>query len=370
MLFTYKYISHDIEKLQEYLDFLFFEVWINANGDFDAEKLNNNPDLKRIYIDFGNVDYYPNTAKKSQKGKSEYFFNSSIEKIHKEFAKLTDIQKQEIKEWYISNNSVELLCNDKTKIPVNYTELKAKYKDLEKEINDFYTNLYGNSSPFNLRAFGRLSKDLLPSHYKAFMTENKEGLCPFCGISKVDGNIVDTREAYDHYLPKSLYPFNSLNFKNLSPMCDKCNSRNKGAEDPINFSNGRQLAFYPFSCNHPQINISVRLKTKDIRNIKENEIDIFINSPGYEEQIESWKRVFGIEKRYKELCCDKNEGIAWFASVVDGFENAKHLGVTDFDEWVEFKIKDAGVNELSSYGFLKKCFLEECKTKGLFNVYK
>ncbi len=24
-------------------------------------------------------------------------------------------------------------------------------------------------------------------------------------------------EAYDHYLPKSLYPFNSINFRNLVP---------------------------------------------------------------------------------------------------------------------------------------------------------
>ena len=42
MLFNYTYISHEVEKLQEYLDFLFEEVWLPAEGDFDAEKLSYN----------------------------------------------------------------------------------------------------------------------------------------------------------------------------------------------------------------------------------------------------------------------------------------------------------------------------------------
>ena len=359
MLFTYKYISHDIEKLQEYLDFLFEEVWILAEGSFDFNKLDGNKELKDLC----------EKLELEGTGWGE-FFNNRIAWIHDEFAKINDDNfKNDLKEWYTNNNNTEILCNDKSKTPINYKTLKVLYPDLEKAINSLYTRLYGSTSPFNLDAFGQLSKKLITSHYKEFMEENKEGLCPFCGISKVDGNIVDTREAYDHYLPKSLYPFNSVNFKNLAPMCDKCNSRNKGTEDPINFAEDRKLAFYPFAINHPKINISVDLKTKDIKNIKEEEIDIIIESPGYEEQIESWKRVFGVEKRYKELCCDQNEGISWFASVVDGFENAKLMGVTDFDKWVEFKINDAGMNELSSYGFIKKQFLEECKKKGLLNAH-
>jgi 5-methylcytosine-specific restriction endonuclease McrA len=369
MLFTYKYINHDIEKLQGFLDFLFYDVWLVAEDDFDVEKLNGNPELKQIYEDFGNVDYDPATAKKGQKGKSEYYFNASIEEIFEEFAKINDDDfKLDLIDWYSNNNEVEKLCNDKSITPIDYKTLQGRYPSLKKAISNFCTNLYGNSSPFNLKVFGQLSDKLLPSHYHSFMEINTEGLCPFCGISKVDGNIVDTREAYDHYLPKSLYPFNSINFKNLAPMCDKCNSRNKGADDPIDFDNGRQLAFYPFSTNHPKIDISIELKTKDVKNLKHNEIDIEVKSLGYEEQIESWKRVFGIEKRYKELCCDKNEGLTWFNEVVDGFQNAKEMGVTDFDKWIAFKIKEAGSNELSSYGFLKKQFLTECKDKGILNA--
>ncbi len=359
MLFTYRYISHDIEKLQEYLDFLFYEVWLNANGEFDAEKLNGNPELRQIYIDFGNSE-----------GKWAMFFNSSIEKIYSEFAKVDEDFKAELRTLYEANNDVESLCCDKSRIPVTYDEIKARYPDLEKELRAFYSKLCGTESPFNLEAFGQLNKKMIPSHYEAFMTENEDGVCPFCGISKIDGNNVSTREAYDHYLPKSIYPFNPVNFKNLAPMCDKCNSRNKGTKDPIIFQNIRQLSFYPYAQTHPEIDIRLDLKSKNIKHLKFEDIDLVISSEGHDEEIESWKRVFGIENRYKALCCDKNEGIEWFNTVIDGFENAKELcGITDFDRWVDMKLRDAGRNKLSNFGFLKEPFLRECMSKGLFSPY-
>ncbi|SFO40835.1 hypothetical protein SAMN04488519_106144 [Algoriphagus ornithinivorans] len=378
MLFTYKYIKHDIEKLQEFLDFLFYDVWLFADGEFDAEKLNGNPDLKQIYEDFGNVDYDPATAKKGQKGKSEYLFNSSIEKIYAEFAKIDEAYKLELIDLYHYNNHIELLCSDKSKLPISYAQIKAKYPSLEKAINEFYSKLYGPESPFNLDAFGQLTKKLIPDHYEAFMTDNNEEVCPFCGILPIKGNNHSYRDAYDHYLPKGLYPFNSLNFKNLAPMCHECNSTYKLTDDPIyedykkidplKKEDNRQLAFYPYSENHPELEIKVELTSKDIKNLQPQDINLEIKSEGNEEQIESWKRVFGIEERYKALCCHKNEGLEWFNSVVDGFNNAKEMGVTDFSKWVEFKLKEAGTNKLSNYGFLKAQFLTECRDKGIFNA--
>jgi hypothetical protein len=257
MLFTYKYIKHDIEKLQGFLDFLFYDVWLVADGDFDAEKLNGNPELKQIYEDFGNADY-----------KWGNFFNSSIEKIYAEFAKIDDDPfKLKLKDQYNANNEIEVLCTDKTKIPVSYADIKAKYPDLEKAINDFYSKLYGTESPFNLEAFGQLNKKLIPSHYEVFITDNNEEVCPFCGILPIKGNNHSYREAYDHYLPKGLYPFNVLNFRNLAPMCHECNSTYKLTDDPIyedykkidplKKEENRQLAFYPYSENHPELEIKV-----------------------------------------------------------------------------------------------------------------
>lgn len=368
MLFTYKYIKHDIEKLQEFLDFLFYDVWLFADGEFDVEKLNGNTDLKRIYEDFGNLDL-----------KWGNFFNKSIEQIFGEFAKIDDDEyKLELIDFYHANNNIEALCNDKGILPISYADIKAKYPELEEALNNFYSKLYGTDSPFNLEAFGQLNKKLIPAHYEAFMTVNNEEVCPFCGILPIKGNNHSYREAYDHYLPKGLYPFNALNFKNLAPMCHECNSTYKLTEDPIyedykkidplKKEDTRQLAFYPYSGNHPDLEIKIELNSSDIKNLKPDDLKLEIKAKDKDEHIESWKRVFGIEERYKALCCHKNEGLEWFNSVVDGFNNAKEMGVTDFSKWVEFKLKEAGTNKLSNYGFLKAQFLTECRDKGIFNA--
>jgi hypothetical protein len=369
MLFTYKYIKHDIEKLQGFLDFLFYDVWLVAEGDFDAEKLNSNPDLKQIYIDFGNADF-----------KWGNFFNSSIEQIYSEFEKIKDDNfKLELIDLYDANNNVEVLCNDKSKLPISYAEIKARYSDLEKAINDFYSKLYGTESPFNLDAFGQLNKKLIPSHYEAFMTDNNEEVCPFCGILPIKGNNHSYREAYDHYLPKGLYPFNALNFKNLAPMCHECNSTYKLTEDPIyedykkidplKKEDNRQLAFYPYSENHPEVEIKIELTTRDIKNLKPSDIKLEIKATGIEEQIESWKRVFGIEERYLALLCAKHGAKEWFIDVYDDFENAKELSdIEKAEEYYGKVIRATERNNKSGKMILKRKFLEECKDKGLLNA--
>ncbi|MCG8373858.1 MAG: hypothetical protein MI700_10010 [Balneolales bacterium] len=377
MLFTYQYIEHDIEKLQEYLDFLFNEVWLTAVGEFEADKLDGNPYLKQIYIDFGNIDYDPSSAKKNEKGKSAYFFNSSIERIYDEFSSIDDdVFKEELREYYVANNNIESLCSDKTKLPISYADIKGKYPELEKLLSNFYKKLYGSESPFNLDAFGQLTKKLLPSHYEDFMEINDDEICPFCGILPIKGNNHSYREAYDHYLPKGLYPFNALNFKNLVPMCHECNSTYKLTEDPIyedykkidplKKEEYRQLAFYPYSNNHPQIDIEIDLKSSDIDNLEPDDIDIKLESNGHDEQIESWKRVFGIEERYLAILCAKHGGKEWFADVYDHFENAKVLSdIQKADEYYHKVIRATTRNDCDAEMILKRKFLEKCRSNGL-----
>lgn len=72
----------------------------------------------------------------------------------------------------------------------------------------------------------------IDDHYQTFVQTNKAGKCPFCGINDLLGEYHSKREAYDHYLPKALYPFNSINFRNLVPACHHCNSSYKTSKDP------------------------------------------------------------------------------------------------------------------------------------------
>lgn len=382
MIFTYQYINHKIEKLQEFLDFLFYDVWLVAEGSFDIEKLNGNQELKDIYEKLGNVDYDPTNATKNQKGKSAYFFNSSIENIFDEFSKITDDSfKLDLIEFYFLNNNISLLCIDKTKIPVCYDEIKGKYPDLAVALKSFYSKLYGSESPFNLEVFGKLNEELIISHYTEFMELNDDGICPFCGIHPIDGNYVSTREAYDHYLPKAIYPFSSINFKNLSPMCYKCNSGNKSTNDPIEHIKGRKLAFYPYANNHPEIEFSFQLLSNNVTSLTPSDYTLSINAPANIEEVETWKRVFKTDRklnadgtfeyygRYDELICNEHGAKEWYEDIYDYFENA--MSISDVEKAEDYYLKVIRAttrNPESVKNTIKRKFLEECKSKGVFDV--
>ena len=383
MIFTYQYINHDVEKFQVFLDFLFHDVWLVAEGEFDIEKLNGNPELKNIYEEFGNVDYDSTNAQQNQKGKSACFFNSSIENIYKEFSKIDDDTfKLELKNFYDINNDIDALCRDKVKIPICYKEIKDKYPDLEKALRSFYSKLYGNESPFNLAIFGKLNDELIQSHYKAFVEVNDDGICPFCGIYPIDDQYVKTREAYDHYLPKATYPFSSINFKNLSPMCNKCNSGNKGSIDPIEHIKGRKLAFYPYANHHPDIEFKFTLLSPSINNkITPSDFKLEISCVTNQEELNSWERTFKLSRKYKidgsieyygrydELICNKHSAKEWYDDIYDYFENAKTLkNINDAEEYYDKVIRATKRNDKSVIQIIKRKFLEECKSKGIFRV--
>ena len=121
MHFTFTYIPHHIEKLQAYLDFLFYEVWCKAEGEFSVDKLKGNQELQQIYIELGNTD-----------SKWAYFFNSSIETIYKEFVKLDNEYRVFLSESYKNNNDIEGLCCNKDLIPVSYDDLRGEHPKLTK----------------------------------------------------------------------------------------------------------------------------------------------------------------------------------------------------------------------------------------------
>jgi hypothetical protein len=371
LLFNYTYISHEVEKLQDYLDFLFNEVWLFAEGDFDAEKLKGNKALYDFYINNHFIDYDVSNDINNDEGVAANFFNSSIEKIFKAFAAINDDNfKLELIDYYSNNNNIEEICSN-PKLPIlTYKALKAKQETLGKELKSFYSKLYGKESPFNLKDFGSLKTKSLPAHYNAFFTQNNEGKCPFCGIKDLKGIHHTKKEAYDHYIPKGKFPFNSINFKNLAPMCNDCNSSYKGEDLVIGEMTNRNKAFYPYGTSQPDIkdfNISIKLKTSDILKIKPKDVVLEIKLTGFDEEIEAWKRVFGIDERYKALLCGKNVGIDWFQMINEGYINAIAMGQTfTKKEFLDMKLFETKANLLAEDGFLKSVFLEECESMGLF----
>lgn len=132
------------------------------------------------------------------------------------------------------------------------------------------------------------------------------------------------REAYDHYLPKALYPFNSINFRNLAPACHECNSTYKLSKDPAHNASGRRKAFYPYATGAHGIEIAIDLNTPDIDRLTPADVQLAFGPAAVHEEIETWKEVYGIDERYKAKCCDMTPRTGWSRFAFCGIPTISH----------------------------------------------
>lgn len=432
MLFPYKYVPHSIDKLQKYIDFLFLEVWCKADGEYNIERLNRCPELKDIVLDiyhddkiktdhlYGPIENIFNSFKKLSRKKRKtlrkwYAANSSIDKLcsnepgyrGKHYKELEIFQKSfrltkhyfnKLKDGKIPNDILSKLeClqnqafkNEKGFLKVIETQIGKKQTDNHKELilkhaifhddisaqlEVFFKNLWENVLDLDV-VKNRVGN--IRGHYIAFMKQNDEEVCPFCGLNDLKGVYLSKRDAYDHFLPKHIYAFNSINFKNLAPMCHECNSSYKLQQNPLyvlphrdplrSKENHRRKAFYPYLNEQVDISLSIHLKIRDIQHLTPDEIELTLSSADHQEEVETWMEIFGIEERFKEKCCKKNVGKAWVQTVTEEIQNVKELTGIDIQakQWVE-KIKNQCQHSLwHERNFLKKAFLEACERAGVF----
>jgi hypothetical protein len=355
MLFNYRYVNHDIEKFQTWLDHLVKVVWCRSAGDYSLALLH--PVLKEVVEEIANDDRITTD-----------YLDGPIKTIDTLFQKaLNTAQRAQVSLWYDHNNDIEALCgNDPLKTPGTYAQVRAISRDLEKELKVFCKSLF--TDVIHLKAVTSRTAEI-DSHYDAFVTANDEGKCPYCGYGDIKGQHHSKREAYDHFLPKGTYPFNSVNFKNLAPMCHECNSSYKLQKDPVchidplHKANAltRRKAFYSYATAAPGISIQMALSTVEIDRLDKGDITLTITAAGRDEEIESWKDVFGIEERYKAKCCGKNDGMVWLSRVIEENEN---YGRTP-QQMLEAEMRAAENKPWSDANFLKKPFLMACRTAGV-----
>jgi len=199
-------------------------------------------------------------------------------------------------------------------------------------------------------------------HYKEFIKINSKGKCPFCGLIPIDGEYDDTREAYDHYLPKSKYPFSSINFKNLAPICNKCNSGNKGTKDPLHDTKGnRRKSFYAYNAMPYTLEIGLEINSPDILKLTPQDITITFGPDNLSEEIRTWNELFGIEERYKAKCCSADAKY-WITQIT---EECQNYGLTP-RVVLQGKLREAEKSPYSETNFLRKPFLEACDAQNIF----
>lgn len=360
MLFAYTYVPHQMEKMQEFIDYIFEQVWCRApiNGPFGLNLFDAKPELKEVMESF----FYSDAA-------GADFFYSHVQRIHGLFATLKAADIAQFRSWFYGNNNVQKICdNDPTIQLARYADIPINHANLAAQLGSFFKGLYSQSL-LGLAALRAKIGDI-DDHYKKFVHTNKAGKCPFCGINDLFGEYHSKREAYDHYLPKAIYPFNSINFKNLVPACHHCNSSYKTSKNPAftpkdpTRAAKRRAAFYPYTTTPHSIHINVTLLTSDIDNLAPADIGLTFGPAAVNEQIETWKDVYGIEERYKAKLCTESDGKAWLAQVLDEW---KELG-RDPTDFLQSLALNARNRPFTDCNFLKKPFLDACNDRGLFEA--
>lgn len=334
MLRLYKPITHDIFKLQTMLSHLVCLVWCDASDATCESKLR--ADFKKLYLSYD-------------------WLKEKVDEIYETCKTLNATERKAMKDAFEINNKIEELCNG-TIAPVYLDKLPAVVENnIKPLLVGFYETLLER----------KLTPGTKKDYYEKLITENEYKYCPCCGMTDIEQEDSDNREAFDHYLPKAHYPFSSVNFQNLIPLCHKCNSDRKGAKDPI--AGGRK-AFYPFSADAHSIEITFTIdKTKDLGNLER--ADLTITFVGDNEKIETWNSLFDISVRYNDMTRSFSKThLRKIKRRHTGFANGK-------PEWtyqnsLDELIKDYENDKYEDKKFLKIPFMAELKNcADLIEVY-
>lgn len=333
MLHSYQKKEHKIFKAQDLIRNLVVEVICKADNEDCYTK----------------VKVYPILVKLYDNNRSDWF-KKSIENIYKESKKLDNTERTKLIEVFDNNNNIQYLCLNPTKrLPISC--IKDEVSGL---LVDFFKELYSKFLSWKdvFSEFGTKKE-----YYDALIEENEFRFCPGCGYGIIKNSYDKGHSAFDHYLPLKHYPFSAVNFNNLFPLCNDCNSDSKGETDIL--KKGKRI-FYPFNNNHPKIDFNVSVEPKSLIKYinkkerigeKELKIDVVCEAK-FNEELESWDYIFEVGKRYFGQVAQN--GKSWLGDVLEKQRKTKETIQKSFDTIID----DDSNKHL---GFLKSPFLSELK---------
>lgn len=340
MLETYENTSHDFKKIHKYIEHLVLEVWCKPDGNFSINKLHPEfiPIVKRV-----NPKYLKNPI-------------GVIYRICRRLKETDTKQIAKLKSGFIANNAIENLCKG-VGTPLLYTQIDVIHPNLKTALKEFFKNLY--SEVPKKMAFKRVCGDI-GDYYDELV--GKKETCPFCGIIDILTPGHSKRDALDHYLPKNSYPFNAVNPDNIAPICFTCNTSYKGTQDPIKHKNGkRRKAFYPFSKHKVKIDINATFKCTNILKLKKEEVELKITNHLYQEEINTWMELFGIEERYS-IKLSSEAAKDWLKFYME-FQNNQKTKSKSFSSRMEMLMESPLVNN----NFLRVVYFEACRQRKILS---
>ena len=324
MLRTYKPLTkHSIFNYQKLIQHLVCEVWCNAEDGVTCESLLN-AEFEAIY-----------SAREWVKKSTDEIYNLCIDLDIKE--------RTDIREAFVVNNSIDDLC-EAVKLPIILDSLS---NDLNEKIKLFLIKCYSDLISANEKL----------DYYNALIKQNKSfKFCPCCGLLPIESMESKYREDNDHYLPKALYPFASVNFDNLPPLCSKCNKKCKSTKNP--FENGRK-SFYPFKPLNNAFQIVITIKNSDATNylsLQQNEIELSFNNDV--DKVRTWDWLFNIKNRYvEEIRQFSKTELRIIASRFRKIHMRKQQ--ISYEQILNDVIEEYNIDKYDDRKFLKSAFLAE-----------
>lgn len=345
MLRLYKpIVEHEIFKLHELFSHVVKEVWCKACEEESCED--------KLQEEFKKIYHYAYINK-------EHKLEQEVEEIYKLFKALSEQEKQLISQAFDSTNQIEDLCEGRG-TPVYLDDMPEVVK---KRIKPLLKWCYEKLLEKKKVSEGKIAyyKDL-KDHNGGMKT------CPCCGLIDFESGSSSKGEAFDHYFSKGIYPFASINFLNLIPICHKCNSGRKGKKNPIK---DNKIAFYPFSTATHKINIEIETKLEVNNEDKQLHLsDLTVKLIGDKKKVETWDWLFAIKERYKGVYEDYSG--PWFRQLINRYKKNKKraigLSLTDI---IEEQIEDCQDDLYLDKKFLKIAFLNVLKKDpAILEVYQ
>ncbi len=337
MLIPYQLKRSAIHNAQSFVNHVMLEVVFNAK--------------KNVAVDFTSALVLPKYKNLIDATNTNYIL-TPLKEIFSICKHLHHRDIKTLKRAVHHNNKIRELCNGDIE-PVRYDEIKKINKNLAKHIKIFCDELYDKC--LGIACFYKQFEDI--DIYYKFLVGRKT-ICNCCGVSTILNKYHKHRSALDHYLPKSVYPFVSINFKNLMPICDTCNSKYKLATDTLLITEKRGTkiisetkvkAFYPFSKTKHTIDININFLKKYDRNIEPNDMQITFTNALAQDKVDNWERVFCISDNYKALCCSEDMDSyieeQYMAEMNNGKSHTDYIGLLE-------------KNKYGDKNFLKIPFLE------------
>lgn len=341
MIYSYKYKKHKIEKFHKGMQLFFAYLLKNEPSSYDRKTMFSS-------------DFEPVMEASQDK------FEGYLKILVTEYADLDSDKKKKVKLAFKNNNQIEKLCA-KRLTPVKYSEFPSKFAETLKTFDEkLWTGFPHNKE-------GKAKCGTVKAHFDYFTKEEFQTacVCPFCGIMPLEPSEGEYRDAYDHYLPKSEYPFTSINFKNLIPICEKCNkSGRKGDKDILYRKKTRRAVFYPFDKSIKPSKLSMDIvpgekfnpatKSTRLKNIKWAYSVKFENKK--DPRIQTWEEIFKFQQRYKENLKVKES--IWFTWVKERYKESIKNGVS-YSNFKNDRLKEAKSQILTApFGMMKYSYFK------------